>query len=53
MSEEKVNVIIVDYLNEKVYFTKIPKSEVWDLETKSPPAIWGKRIRKVNNRILV
>jgi len=28
--------IIVDYLNKKVYFTKIPKSEVWDLEKKSP-----------------
>jgi len=28
MKEEKVSVIIVDYLKEKVYFTKIPKSEV-------------------------
>jgi hypothetical protein len=51
MSEEKVNVIIVDYLNKKVYFTKIPKSEVWDLETKSPPAVWGKRIRKVKDLV--
>jgi hypothetical protein len=49
MKEEKVSVIIVDYLKEKVYFTKIPKSEVWDLETKTPPAIWGKRISKVKD----
>jgi hypothetical protein len=49
MNEEMKSVVIIDFLNEVVYFRKIPSSEIWDAETKTPPSISIRKIETVKD----